>query len=312
MTRTWATFAAVARRRGVPAGVLALTLLAWTASGTFTVPSTTVAVTRLFGEVSTSPVPPGVHWWWPRPFGRVDRVPATRTFSLPIGFRAGAGGEPDTSDPVESRWLTSDTNILHLRSKVTWRIGEARDYLLHSENPERILQMAIGAAFTAAASALPVDDVLTSGRLILREQVRARTQTMLDAWRTGIQVLAVNLEAVEAPPVVVKAFQDVQDARADRERLVSEAETYANTTVPIARGEAEKTVREAMAFSDQRLNAARADAERFVLLAAEHARSPALLEKRLYLETVERVLPRVRRYVLEPGNEHSIPIRLVE
>ena len=312
MTGWAARFVAAARHRGVQAGVVAAVVGAWTASGIFTVPPTTVAVTRLFGEVTANAVPPGVHWWWPRPLGRVDRVPVTRTFSLPIGFRPGAAGQPDTSDPVESRWLTSDTNILHLRSKVSWRVGDPRDFLLHSENPERILQMAIGSAFTAAASALPVDEVLTSGRLVLREQVQARTQAMLDSWRTGIEVQAVNLEAVEAPPVVVKAFQDVQDARADRERLVSEAETYANTTVPLARGEAEKAVREAMAFSDQRLNVARADAQRFGQLAAEHERAPALLEKRLYLETVERVLPRVRRYVLEPGNEHSIPIRLVE
>lgn len=300
------------RRRDVQAGVAAIALLAWAASGVYTVPPTTVAVTRLFGEVTDQAVPPGVHWWWPRPVGRVDRAPVTRTFSLPLGFRPRVDGQPEASDPVESRWLTSDTNILHLRSLVSWRIGNPRDFLLRSEQPERALHLAVGAAFTAAASGLPVDEVLTSGRLVLREQVRARAQAMLDAWQIGIQVLAVNLEAVEAPPVVVKAFQDVQDARADRERLVSEAETYANTTVPLARGEAEKAVHEALAFSDRRLNVARADAERFGRLAAEHARSPDLLEKRLYLETVERVLPRVRRYVLEPGGEHSIPIRLVE
>jgi modulator of FtsH protease HflK len=312
MTGWRATLATLQRRRDVRLGAAALGVLAWTASGLYTVPPTTVAVTRLFGTVTGTAVPPGVHWWWPRPVGRIDRVPVTRTFSLPLGFRPAADGQADTSDPVESRWLTSDTNILHLRSTVTWRIGDPRDYLLHCEAPEQILRLAVGAAFTATASALPVDDVLTSGRLVLRERVRTRTQEMLDAWRVGVQVLAVNLDAVEAPPVVVKAFQDVQDARADRERLVSEAETYANSAIPLARGEAEKTVRQAMAFGDQRLNVARADAERFGQLAAEHARSPALLEKRLYLETVERVLPRVRRYVLEPGNEHSIPIRLVE
>ena len=83
---------------------------------------------------------------------------------------------------------------------MSWRIGDPRDYLLHSEAPEQILQLAVGAAFTATASALPVDDVLTSGRLVLRERVRTRTQAMLDAWRVGIEVLAVNLDAVEAPP----------------------------------------------------------------------------------------------------------------
>jgi membrane protease subunit HflK len=300
------------RRRGVRAALVVAAGLAWLASGVYTVAPTSVAVTRRFGAVTDGAVPPGVHWWWPWPVGRVDRVQVTRTFALPIGVRPAEAGQPDTSDPVESRWLTGDTNILQLRSKVSWRIDRPADFLLQGELPERALRLAVGAAFTAAASGLPVDDVLTSGRLVLREQVRARTQAMLDAWRVGVQVLAVDLEAVEAPPVVVKAFQDVQDARADRERLVSEAEAYANTTVPLARGEAEQKVNEALAFQDQRLNAARGDADRFVRLAAEHERSPALLEKRLYLETAERVLPRVRRYVLEPGGAKSIPIRILE
>jgi modulator of FtsH protease HflK len=110
----------------------------------------------------------------------------------------------------------------------------------------------------------------------------------------------------------VTAFQEVQNARADRERQISEAEAYANGVVPVARGEAEKMVNEALGFSDQRLNRARGDADRFVKLAAEHRRAPALLERRLYLEMTERVLPRVRRYVLEPGSDGSLPVRIVQ
>lgn len=308
----WRTAVGALRRRDVQLGALAGALLVWVASGIYTVPPTTVAIVRLFGAVTGPAVPPGMHWWWPRPIGRVDRVAVTRTFSMPIGFRPTADGTPADADPVESRWLTSDTNIIHLRSRVSWRIRDPQRFLLRSADPERLLGLAIGTAFTAATSAMPVDQVLTSGRLVLREQVQSRAQALLDAWRVGIEVMAVNLEAVEAPPVVMKAFQDVQDARADRERLVSEAETYANTTVPLARGEAEKRVLEADAFGMRRRQVATADAERFGRLAAEHVRSPALLEKRLYLETVERVLPRVTRYVLEPGNAQSIPIRLVE
>ena len=312
MRRWRSALAAAPWRRDVQLGLAACALLAWGASGIYTVPPSTVAVTRLFGEVTDQAVPPGVHWWWPRPVGRVDRAAVTRTFSMPIGFRPTPEGQPAASDPIESRWLTGDTNIIHLRSRVSWRIGNPRDFLLRSADPETVLRLAVGAAFTASANGMPVDEVLTSGRLVLREQVQMRAQSMLDTWGIGIQVLAVNLDAVEAPPVVVKAFQDVQDARADRERLMSEAESYANTTVPLARGEAEKAIHEAEAFSTRRLQIATADAERFGRLAAEHERSPALLEKRLYLETVERVLPRVRRYVLEPGGAQSIPIRLVE
>lgn len=294
-------------RLGAAGGTLLLA--AWLASGVYTVPPTSVAVLRRFGAVVETPVPPGVHWWWPWPLGRVDRVEVTRAFSLPLGALP---DRPDVSDPVESRWLTGDTNILHLRARVSWRVGDPARFLLGGERPERVLRDAAGAAVTAATSATAVDEVLTTGRLALRETVRRRIQAACDAWGVGIEVLSVDVQAVEPPPSVVQAFQEVQDARADRERVVSEAEAWAGTAVPLARGEAEQRINAARAFEAARVNGARGDADRFARLAAEHAAEPALLERRLYLETAERVLPRVRRYVLEPGGDASMPIRILE
>lgn len=300
------------RRRSVRIAVPLVLAAGWVASGVYTVPPTSVGVQRRFGAVADGAVPPGVHWWWPWPIGRVDKAEVTRTFSMSLGFRPAPEGQPPTFDPIESRWLTGDTNILHLRSKVGWRIADPKRFLFHVDDPERVLRYAVGTAFTDAMSGLPVDDVLTTGRLVLREQVRTTAQAMLDGWQAGVEVLSVNIESVDAPPVVVKAFQDVQDARADRERLVSDAESYANTTIPLARGEADKLQHEAESFRVQRMQAAEADADRFRRLVVEHDRAPGLLERRLYLETAEKILPRVRRYVLEPGTEQSIPIRILE
>jgi membrane protease subunit HflK len=291
--------------------IVALGILAYGASGFYTVPTTSLAVTRLLGTVVDRTVPPGIHWWWPWPFGRVDRVEVTRTFTVPIGFSFGREARGIAPDPTLTRWLTGDTNVIQIRAKVNFRVADPATYLFGSERPEDILRYVIGAGFTDAASALPVDDLLTSGRLALIERVRARTQQQLDAWGVGLQVLAVNLESVEPPPPVVAAFQDVQNARADRERLVSEAEAYASGVLPVARGEADRAVNAAISYRDQRVNAARGDAERFVQLAAEHRRAPAILEQRLYLETAERVLRRVRRYVLDPAGA-GLPIRVVE
>ena len=285
--------------------------LAYGASGFYTVPTNSLAVTRLFGAIADHAVPPGVHWWWPWPLGRVDRAEVTRTFTVPIGFSFGQEARGVTSDPSLARWLTGDTNVVQIRAKVNYRVADPGRYLFGSERPEDILRYLVGAGFTAAASALPVDDLLTSGRLALIERVRARTQQYLDAWAVGLQVLGVNLETVEPPQPVEAAFQDVQNARADRERLISEAEAYASSALPVARGEADRAVNAAISYRDQRVNGARGDAERFGKLAAEHRRSPTLLERRLYLETAERVLPRVRRYVLDPAGA-GLPIRIVE
>jgi len=311
--RSWAAaLLAALRRPGGGAAVAATLLLAYGATGFYTVPTTSLAVARVCGAIVDAAVPPGVHWWWPRPFGRVDRVEVTRTFLMPVGYYFLQDEMGIPPDPAVSSWLTGDTNILQLRAKVNYRIADPAKFLFAAETPAKILRNVAGSAFTEAASALPVDDLLTSGRLALIERVRARAQELLDDWGVGIQVLTVNLESVEPPPGVVAAFQDVQNARADRERQVSEAETYANGVLPVARGEAEGKVNQALTFSDQRLNRAHADAERFAQLAAEHRRAPGLLERRLYLETAERVLPRVRRYVLDPGGDGALPVRIVE
>lgn len=300
-------------RPAVRRGLVVAACAAWLASGTYTVPATSVAVPRLLGVPLETPVPPGIHWWWPRPIGRVDRADVTRTFELALGVQpADEYGRPEMSHPVESRWLTGDTNILQLRSKVSWSIADPRQFLFATEQPDIVLRLALSTAFTGATSRQPVDEILTSGRLVLREAVRVEAQRMLDDWRAGIRVLAVEIQVVEPPATVLAAFQEVQNARADRERLVSEAEAYANSTVPLARGEAEQRVNQARAVEQRRLDGAHADAGRFTSLLAEHGRAPQLLERRLYLETIERVLPRVRRYVLDPGSADSTPIRLFE
>lgn len=312
MRRLLEGFFAAVSRRSVRAVLALAGVLAYLATGFYTVPATSLAVTRVCGVIIDARVPPGVHWWWPRPVGRVDRAEVTRTFTMPVGYLAIEDARGIRPDPSIANWLTGDTNILQFRARVNYRIADPAQYLFGSAQPAEILRYVAGSAFTEAASALPVDDLLTSGRLALIERVRARTQEVLDRWGVGLQVLAVNLESVEPPSVVMAAFQDVQNARADRERLISEAEAYANGLVPVARGEAEQKVNEALTFQDQRLNRARGDAARFTTLAAEHRRAPDLLERRLYLETAERVLPRVRRYVLDPGGDGALPIRIIE
>lgn len=298
--RAWGAFGVVAA------------LGAWLASGLYTVPSTSLGVTRLFGAVIDASVPPGVHWFWPAPVGRVDRVEVTTSLSLPIGQLA--PDEPQTVTPglAIGRWLTGDTNLIELRAKVNYRIGDPAKYLFGSDAPRALLRNAVGAAMTEAASGQPVDELLTSGRLALMGRIRERAQALLDGYGVGLQILAVNVETIEPPANVLQAFQDVQNARADRERSISEAQSYANGILPVARGESQRRLSEAASFADQRTSAARGDADAFRRLVVEHRRAPALLEERLYVETLERVLPRVKRYVIDPGGGATVPLRIVE
>lgn len=299
-------------RRMTYAAVVTLLAIAYVVAGIYAVPTTSVAVTRLLGVVTGSAVPPGVHWWWPSPIGRVDRVEVTRTFSMPIGYFALDQVSGTPPDPSVSRWLTGDTNIIQIRARVNFRVGDPVRWLLTNARPAELVRYLAGSAFTEITSGVGVDEMLTSGRLAVIDRVRDRVQQLLDRWSIGVIVLAVNLESVEPPPDVVAAFQDVQNARADRDRMISQAETYANGVLPVARGEAEQTNSRVLGWRDERLGKARGDAARFAALEAEHRRSPALLERRLYLETAERVLPRVRRYVLSPDPHGATPLRIIQ
>ena len=195
---------------------------------------------------------------------------------------------------------------------MNFRVVDPVRWLITSEGPAELARYLAGSALTETTSRMGVDALLTSGRLEAIEQVRARTQELLDAWAIGVEVLSLNLESVDPPADVVAAFQDVQNARADRERMVSEAETYANGILPVARGQAEESISRARGVRDERLGRARGDAARFVALEAEHRHSPALLEQRLYLETAERVLPRVRRYVMSAGPNSAVSLRIIQ
>ncbi len=294
------------------AGVALVGIAAWLASGIFTVPATSLGVTRLFGAVTDPAVTPGVHWWWPAPVGSVERVEVTRTFTVTIGYAAPGDDESPPWSLALGRWLTGDTNIVEIRARVNYRIADPARWLLASERPRALLRDVVGSAMTEATSSLPVDDLLTSGRLRLAERVTARAQALLDAHGLGVQILGINLESVEPPADVIASFQAVQNAKADRERTVSEAQAYANSVLPVARGESEKRMSEALSHRAQRVEAAEGAASAFAKLAAEHRQSPALLEQRLYLETVERVLPRLKRTVLSPAQSSGPALRLVE
>jgi len=291
-------------------GAIALAL--YLSAGIYAVPANSVGVVSGFGAIIDGAVPSGVHWWWPSPIGRVDIVEVKRTFIAPVGYRLADEAVGMPNNVTFSRWFTGDTNIVQIRARVNYRISRPARFLFGSEQPGALLRELAGSTFTEATSRLPVDELLTTGRLELTTRVKDRLQKTLDEWDMGLEVLSIDLESIDPPREVVAAFQDVQNSRSDYERLISQAQTYANGILPVARGEADRITNEALAFRDRRLSEAKSNAVRFTELAEEHRRSPALLEQRLYLETMERVLPRVRRYVLDPGSDASLPVRIIE
>jgi membrane protease subunit HflK len=290
-------------------GATALAIVAvYVAMGFYTVRPSEAALVLRFG----SPVQPiqrsGVHWRWPG-VDRVLRVEITRTYTMPVGFRMADEVRGIAVQSEESMWLTGDTNSLAVQLTVQFQVADPAAFLLGSEDPT--VRRGAEAAVTEALGSLPVDEVLTTGRVVFLDRVRKETQAFLNGSGSGIQILSVALRSVEPPEPVRTAFQDVQNARSDREKLINEATGYANETLPRSRGEAETLAQLALSDRTRRTEQALGDAHRFEALRKEAARDPELLRERVYLETMQRILPRTRLFVIE-GKGSDTRIRVFD
>ena len=283
------------RWRGI---AVAAIFVAIVGSGLYTVRPAEVAVITRLGSPLSPPRRSGLHWRWPF-IDRVLRLEVTRTYTLPIGFRPTDPSGEAGAQADDSGWLTGDTNSLSVQLTLQYQIVDPKAFLLGSADPEAAVRRGAEAAVTASLGSLPVDDVLTTGRVVFLDQVRRRTQAFLQASGAGIQIVSVSLRSIEPPEAVRAAFKDVQNARSDRERFINEATGYANETLPRSRAEANAVLEKASSDRTRRIESALGDTHRFQALAREAARNPGLLRERVYLETMQRILPRTRLVILD-------------
>lgn len=296
--------------RALRRGALPALVAAWLAAGLYSVNSDESAVAFVFGRAIDRDVGPGIHWRVPWPLGSVRVAQTATSFVMPIGYRL----QPELPGPeVSDAWLTGDTNIVTLRLDVQYSIRSLAGFLIAHENPRELLRRAGEHALTAFLASAGVDDVLTTARQRLLDSVGKAVQADLDRAGVGIEIRSVSVQEL-APPAeggVRAAFQDVQNARADRERRSFEARSYRAQVLAEAAGRAEQLGSEARAARHRRIELARGETARFLALAREHARAPAVTEQRLYLEALERLLPRLETFVVQPEPGGHVNLRLV-
>jgi membrane protease subunit HflK len=232
----------------------------------------------------------------PWPIDRVDLVRTTSVMKTGVGFVLPEG---ERATVVGMELLTGDTNILSIALVLQYVIRSPGDYLFRIEEPQTLIGQIAEAVLTETVAAMAVDDVLTTGRLTIQEQVKTATQALLDRHRSGIQITSSSIMTITLDPSVAEAFQDVTDAMADRERSRNEARMYANNLIPKARGEAHAAVRGAHAYKQQRIAEAIGNTDRFLTLLEEYQKAPEITRSRLYLEAMERILPKVKLYVVD-------------
>jgi modulator of FtsH protease HflK len=279
-------------RRWLCLALLALVAL-YGMAGVYVVDTDEQAVVRRFGAIAAR-VGPGMHYRLPWPVDQVDVVKTTSVMKTGVGFSLADGGQV-----VGMELLTGDTNILNVALVLQYVIRSPADFLFRIEDPGTLIGNLAESVLTEIAVGMAVDDVLTTGRLALQERVKTETQAMLDRYQSGIQITSSNIMAITLDPSVAAAFQEVTDAMADREKSRNEARIYANNLIPKARGEAHAVLREANAYKLQRVAEAIGNTDRFLALLEEYEKAPEITRSRLYLEAMERVLPRTRIYVVD-------------
>jgi membrane protease subunit HflK len=292
---------------------LGLLLAVWLLSGIYSVSQDEEAVVLLCGRLHKDRVGPGLHYRFPWPVGAEYTLRTTTNFTMSVGFRFAEEIQGIDPPAVEMEWLSGDTNIVNLQVIVQYTVSRPSTFLFATAKPQFLLRRITEAAITELVGRANIDEILTTGRASLLDAARRNTQQVLDQYDLGILLVSMNLKLVEPPRAVVESFQDVQNAKADRERMVNEAMGYANEILPRARGDARRIVDEARAFKDQRASMAEGEASRIEALLAEYEKAPRLTRERLYLEAMERILPRVRLYVVDPGQgPDGMQIRIVE
>jgi membrane protease subunit HflK len=289
-------------RRRLITGALAVVALLWLASGLYIVGPGERGVELLFGRVS-SETEPGLRYRLPTPIQQHRIVDVATVRRAEIGFRASGSGA--RSIPGESLMLTGDENIVDVQLFVQYLVRDPVQFLFRARQPEMALHSSAEVALRAAVGENTIDNTMTEGRVDVQDRVKRQLQALLDLYGTGLQATEVRLLVVDPPREVKEAFHDVVRAWEDRERLIKEAEGYAEGVVPKARGEAMEMLRAAEAYREQRLIRAKGDADRFVRIHREYVRAEAVTRDRLYLEMVDRVLPKTRTVVLDSRGDGS-------
>tara|TARA_E500000318_G_scaffold60350_1_gene55980 strand:- start:2805 stop:3983 length:1179 start_codon:yes stop_codon:yes gene_type:complete len=294
------------RGMGGPTGItlIVIGLLAlWLFSGLYRVQPNQQGIELVFGRYTDVPTEPGLHWNYPSPIGSVIKPDVTRENRVEVGYRSSGDGSSRSSVqrdvPEESQMITGDENIVDIDFVVFWRIADAGDFLFNLQDPAETVKMAAESAMRDAIGKRPIQVALTEGRQLIESTVQEDLQSLLTEYGAGVSVRQVQLLAVDPPKQVIDAFNEVQRARQDKDRLKNEAETFRNDVVPRARGEAAQMIEEADAFRQEVINRAIGDADRFQSVYKAYSAAKEVTQKRIYLETMEEVLGNVNKIIID-------------
>jgi len=282
--------------RGIFIALLIFSLL-WLASGIYQLQPGEQGVVLRFGKfdrLATS----GLRYHLPTPFESVEVVNSEVIRMETLGGDVNsARGAPSADDEI--LMLTGDENIINLSFNVQWKVNDTKLFVFNIPDPKQTVRAVTESAMREVIGRTKLEATLTGGKSQVQEETRKLTQDTLDRYNAGIQILQVNLLNASFPQAVVDAARDVQAARADQERARNEAEAYTNDILPRARGQATRMLQEAEAYKQEAVAKAEGDAARFTSVYDQYKQAQDVTRKRMYLETMEKILAGTPKVILD-------------
>ncbi len=286
--------------------LLVLILVVWLASGFYIVDANQRGVVLRFGQYAET-TEPGLRWRLPYPVESSEIVDLTGVRTVEVGYR----GSERNKVLREALMLTDDENIINIQFAVQYVLKSPENYLFNNRFPDESVIQAAETAMREIVGKSKMDFVLYEGREQIAASAHESIQTILDRYDTGILVSRVTMQNAQPPEQVQAAFDDAVKAGQDRERLRNEGEAYANDVIPRARGTASRLIEEANAYRERVVANAEGEASRFNQVYAEYRRAPEVTRERLYLETMQQVMSRSSKVMVDTkgsGNLLYMPL----
>ncbi len=289
-------------------GVIVIIVVIVAYGSFYTVAPEELGVVKRFGRVVRT-ADPGPHFKIPF-IEAVLKPQVTKVHRVEVGFITIDPGPPARYSSIkkEALMLTGDENIVKVEFIVQYKIKDATAFLFNIRDQRKAIKDAAEATMREIVGKNPIDEVLTEGRFRIQQDAKQLLQEILDIYDSGISIVALQLQDVLPPGQVADAFKDVASAREDKEKAEEQAEGYRNDLIPKAKGQAEQIMSESMAYKEARINQAKGDTSRFLQVLTEFRKAKDVTQKRIYIETMQEVLGRMDKVIIEgPAGQNVLP-----
>lgn len=291
--------------------------LVYALSGIYVVNPGEEAVVKLFGKAVDQNTSEGLRYRLPWPIQTVDVVNISTIRREEIGILL---PEHESIHPAPEvvQFLSGDNNIIDIQAVIQYRVKDARAYLYNVNSRDyQLINQTVRSAITQIGGGMRVDDILTIGKERMQELIKTKAQELLDLYTSGLQLVGINLNKVYPPEEVAEAFRNVSNAKQDREKKINDAWGYSNSVLPQARGDADKLIKEAEAYKVATVNNAQGEAGRFEQMLTEYQKdsnkyTADVTTTRLYLESMEKVLAKVKKILVPPEKAGSVNLRILQ